>query len=61
MEFIRPRRDCRQVTVGDIQIGGRAPIVIQSMLNAPSDNIDANIVGIALHHSPHLLYRLLQE
>lgn len=43
MEFIKERRNTRQVTVGDIKIGGGAPIVIQSMLNAPAGDIEANI------------------
>ncbi len=43
MEFIRPRRESRAVNVGGIKIGGGAPIVVQSMLNAPSDDIEKNI------------------
>lgn len=44
MEFIRPRRKCRSVNVGGIKLGDGAPIVVQSMLNAPSDDIEANII-----------------
>ncbi len=36
------RRISRQVTVGNIKIGGDAPIAIQSMLNAPASDFDAN-------------------
>lgn len=43
MEQNFPRRKCRQVDVGGIKIGGGAPVVIQSMLNAPADDIEANI------------------
>ncbi|MCQ2486311.1 MAG: flavodoxin-dependent (E)-4-hydroxy-3-methylbut-2-enyl-diphosphate synthase [Clostridia bacterium] len=37
------RRESRQVKVGDVLIGGNAPIVVQSMLNAPQGDIEANI------------------
>ncbi|NLL63878.1 MAG: flavodoxin-dependent (E)-4-hydroxy-3-methylbut-2-enyl-diphosphate synthase [Ruminococcaceae bacterium] len=43
MLFEKPRRECRFVNVGGIQIGGNAPIAVQSMLNAPSGDFDANI------------------
>ena len=33
----------RQITVGDVQIGGGAPVVIQSMLNTPTNDIDASL------------------
>ena len=38
------RRKTRQVFVGDVPLGGDAPIVIQSMLNAPQGDIEANIL-----------------
>ena len=37
------RRKSRQVTVGNVKLGGDAGIVVQSMLNAPQGNIEANI------------------
>lgn len=37
------RRISRQVTAGNVKIGGDAPISIQSMLNAPKHDISANI------------------
>ena len=37
------RRVSRQVKVGNVKIGGNAPIAIQSMLNAPADNFDKNL------------------
>ena len=43
MEFVKTRRDCRQVDVGGIKIGGGAPIVIQSMLNVLSSDIEGNV------------------
>ncbi len=43
MEFLRYRRKSRKVNVGGIEIGGGAPIVIQSMLNAPADDVEKNV------------------
>jgi (E)-4-hydroxy-3-methylbut-2-enyl-diphosphate synthase len=37
------RRKSRQVFVGDVAIGGGAPIVVQSMTNTPTTNIDATV------------------
>ncbi len=37
------RRNSRQVKVGNIKIGGDAPIAIQSMLNAPASDFDGNL------------------
>ncbi|MGN0527182.1 MAG: flavodoxin-dependent (E)-4-hydroxy-3-methylbut-2-enyl-diphosphate synthase [Acutalibacteraceae bacterium] len=37
------RRVSKQVKVGNIAIGGNAPIVIQSMLNARADDFDGNL------------------
>ena len=44
------RRVSRQVKVGDVKIGGDAPIAIQSMLNAPASDYEKNLEQlIALH------------
>ncbi len=40
------RRKTRQVTVGNIKIGGDAPVAIQSMLNAPAEDYEANLLQI---------------
>lgn len=40
------RRKTRQVTVGNVKIGGDAPIAIQSMLNAPAEDYEANLLQI---------------
>ncbi len=37
------RHKTREVRVGNFTIGGDAPIVVQSMLNLPPENIEANI------------------
>lgn len=38
------RRKTRQVFAGNVGIGSESPVSIQSMLNAPSNNINANIM-----------------
>ncbi len=40
------RRKTRQVTVGNIKIGGDAPIAVQSMLNAPASDYEGNLSQI---------------
>lgn len=40
------RRVSRQVKVGNIKIGGDAPIAIQSMLNVPSNDFEGNLKQI---------------
>ena len=40
------RRKTRQVTVGNVKIGGDAPVAIQSMLNAPAEDYEANLLQI---------------
>ena len=37
------RRTSRQVKVGNIYIGGNAPVAIQSMLNAPANDFEGNL------------------
>lgn len=39
------RRKTRQVNLGKYKIGGDAPILVQSMLNAPAHDIEKNIAG----------------
>ncbi|MGI6045356.1 MAG: flavodoxin-dependent (E)-4-hydroxy-3-methylbut-2-enyl-diphosphate synthase [Eggerthellaceae bacterium] len=40
----RPARELtRQVMVGNVVLGGGAPVVVQSMLNAPADDLEANL------------------
>ncbi len=40
------RRVTRQVSVGNVKIGGDAPIAIQSMLNAPAEDFDKNLIQL---------------
>ena len=47
MQNGEPRRLTRTVMVGDVALGGAAPPVVQSMLNAPADDVSANLAQIA--------------
>ena len=42
------RRVTRQVNVGNVKIGGDAPIAIQSMLNAPAEDYEKNLSQLRL-------------
>jgi len=42
-QIVSPRRMTRQVRVGDVLIGGSAPIAVQSMTNTPTTDIDATV------------------
>jgi (E)-4-hydroxy-3-methylbut-2-enyl-diphosphate synthase len=42
-----PRRQCRQITVGDVPVGGGAPISVQSMTTTVTANVDATLQQIA--------------
>ena len=43
---MRPNQKTRQVHVGNVALGGGAPVVVQSMLNAPADDAQANLAQI---------------
>ena len=40
------RRPCRQIHVGDVAVGGEAPITVQSMTNTLTSDADATLVQI---------------
>lgn len=42
----RPNELTRRVMVGDVPMGGGAPCAVQSMLNAPADDVAANLAQI---------------
>ena len=42
----KPNERTRQVMVGGVPLGGGAPVVVQSMLNAPADDPAANLAQI---------------
>ena len=47
MYGVQPRRLTRQVLVGGIAVGGRAPIVVQSMTNTDTADIDGTVLQVA--------------
>ena len=47
IEDVRPNERTRQVMVGGVPLGGGAPVVVQSMLNAPAKDVEANLAQIA--------------
>ena len=42
----KPNQATRRVMVGGVPMGGGAPVVVQSMLNAPADDAQANLAQI---------------
>ncbi len=47
MYEIKPRRSARQVLVGNVAIGGGAPIAVQSMTNTDTEDIAATVAQVA--------------
>jgi (E)-4-hydroxy-3-methylbut-2-enyl-diphosphate synthase len=43
---ISPRKNTQQVLIGDVRVGGGAPIVVQSMTNTDTADIDATVKQI---------------
>ena len=43
---VKPNESTRRVMVGDVPLGGGAPVAVQSMLNAPADDVAANLAQI---------------
>ncbi len=43
---ISPRKNTQQVLIGDVKVGGGAPIVVQSMTNTDTADIDATVKQI---------------
>ncbi len=44
----QPKRTTHRVMVGSVPLGGGAPVVVQSMLNAPAQDVEANLAQIEL-------------
>ena len=42
----KPNELTRRIMVGNVAMGGGAPCVVQSMLNAPADDVEANLAQI---------------
>ena len=45
-DAMRPNQKTHQVHVGNVPLGGGAAVVVQSMLNAPADDAQANLAQI---------------
>lgn len=43
---MKPHQRTRQIMVGAVPVGGGAPVAVQSMLNAPADDVAANLAQI---------------
>src|SRR3546814_5636020 len=37
------RRQCRQIMVGNVPVGGCAPVTVQTMTNTPTDDVRATV------------------
>ena len=44
--LLKPRRPTRAIFVGNVQVGGGAPVSVQSMTNTDTCNIDATLAQI---------------
>ena len=40
------RRKCRQVMVGNVPVGGGAPITVQSMTTTPTHDVEATVTQV---------------
>ena len=40
------RRECRQIRVGDVRVGGDAPIAVQSMTNTLTHDVEATVAQV---------------
>lgn len=45
-QIVQPRRKTRQLFVGNVPVGGDAPIAVQSMTNTPTTDIDATVAQV---------------
>lgn len=44
--IVAARRTARSIQVGDVTVGGNAPIAVQSMTNTPTTDVDATVAQI---------------
>ena len=44
--MMNPRRNSKPVYVGDVQVGGDAPIAVQSMCSTVTENVDATVAQL---------------
>ncbi|MBW1698760.1 MAG: flavodoxin-dependent (E)-4-hydroxy-3-methylbut-2-enyl-diphosphate synthase [Deltaproteobacteria bacterium] len=46
MQIVKKRKKTRAILVGNVQVGGSAPVVVQSMTNTQTENIQATVTQI---------------
>jgi (E)-4-hydroxy-3-methylbut-2-enyl-diphosphate synthase len=46
MSILKPRRKTRQVVIGEVAVGGGAPISVQSMTNTKTEDVEATVAQI---------------
>ena len=46
MSILKPRMKTRQVMIGDVTVGGDAPISVQSMTNTKTEDVEATVAQI---------------
>ena len=46
MSILKPRRKTKQVMIGDVAVGGDAPISVQSMTNTKTEDVEATVEQI---------------
>jgi (E)-4-hydroxy-3-methylbut-2-enyl-diphosphate synthase len=46
-QVLAPRRPTRRIRVGDVEVGGGAPVSVQSMTTTPTHDVDATLQQIA--------------
>ena len=46
MSFVTNRRNTRRIMVGNVPVGGGAPVAVQSMTNTPTADVDATVSQI---------------
>ena len=46
MSIVATRKQTRQISIGGVKIGGRAPIAVQSMTNTFTHDVDATVAQI---------------
>ena len=50
LELTYPRRETRAVPIGDVMVGGGHPVVVQSMINEDTKDIDGAVAAIRRLH-----------
>jgi (E)-4-hydroxy-3-methylbut-2-enyl-diphosphate synthase len=46
MSIVKKRKKTKQINIGSIEVGGNAPIAVQSMTNTYTQDVDATVSQI---------------